>query len=168
MRLRLWGGGKEQATGIGQTEEGLRVQDRWWEALQPLLECVRLLVQKQRNHQRGDQGCRPGKIGGSKRRLHGLEGHPVLFIPAAGACIQGSQALSPHLSLRAHLKHLGKQMMITIPLPPLIQRDKEQVACSSSSRRSWPWCSPVTASHKGPVKRSRIEVCSRKACTASG
>ena len=64
---------------------------------------------------------------------------------------------------------VGEQVVVAVPLPPVVERDEEQVGAlerdeASPCRRS----RPVTASQSGPVSRSRTDVRSRKSRTSVG
>ena len=69
---------------------------------------------------------------------------------------------------QARPQDVGEQVVVAIPLTPVVERDEEQVPRSSASSVALPPPWPVTASHSGPLSRARIEVCSRKLRTSLG
>src|SRR5215467_8716206 len=65
-------------------------------------------------------------IGNSQRMSHCLGEHVVLLVPAAGTTVEFGHFCWLRL-LQAVLQHLGKQMVIAIPLPLVVQCVDEQV-----------------------------------------
>jgi hypothetical protein len=56
------------------------------------------------------------------------------------------------------LQDVGEQVVIAVPAAAVVERDQEQVGRSSDSSMALPPGWPVTASHSGPLSRSRTEV----------
>ena len=92
----------------------------------------------------------------------------VLLVPVARPPVQVGHLVGL-LVEQAGPQHVGEQVVVAVPLAAVVERDEEQVAAverleHAPCRRRW----PVTASHSGPLSRSRIEVSSRKLRTCSG
>ncbi len=68
----------------------------------------------------------------------------------------------------ARQQDVPEQVVIAVPLPPVIERNEEQVASIEPLERGVAARWPVTASTSGPVMRARIDVSSRKLRTCSG
>ena len=78
-----------------------------------------------------------------------------LVVPLAGAAVKVGH-VAAHLE-DVGLQHLGEQLVVAVPVASVVQRDEKQVRAIQASRIDPP-SSPVTASHSGPLSRSRMAV----------
>ena len=109
-----------------------------------------------------DQVGRPLEVLGGQRVVDRLGRLAVLLVPAlARRCSSGTAV--GLLVQQVRLQHVGEEVVVAIPAAPVVERDQEQVRLAPAPPASpVPPSWPVTASHSGPLSRSRIEVCSRK------
>jgi hypothetical protein len=92
---------------------------------------------------------------------------PVPLVPLAGPPVQGRHPVGV-LVQEVGAPDVREQVVVAVPAAAVVERDQEQVARSSDSSTTFPSCWPVTASHSGPLRRSRIEVSTRKPRTGAG
>ena len=112
---------------------------------------------------------------GSNRVVKSFDLQAILFIPLAGATVQFGHTVRL-LLVQSLPQQISKEMVIAVPTPLVVQRDDEQVGAfevlqgflpgSRGGGRSAPLCRPVpteqTTSQRGPHRRSRIDVRSKK------
>ena len=89
-----------------------------------------------------------------------------LYHPLARRCKAASR--SSLLCQQVQAQHIGKQLVIAVPLACVVQRHDKEVAPLQRLQPACPLPWPVTASHSPPLSRSRIAVCSRKLRTSAG
>ena len=115
-----------------------------------------------------DQVGRPGEVLGREGVLDRL-GRLAVSANQALARRCSSATSAGLLLAEVRPQHVGEQVVVAVPLAPVVERrrgtgwpgrGRSSMACR---RRR-----PVTASHSGPVSRSRTEVCSRKSRTSLG
>ena len=69
-----------------------------------------------------DQACRALKIGGSQGMLHGFSNKAMLFVPDTGTTVKFWHQLGFGLC-QTMGEHFGKQVVVAVPLPLVIQGD---------------------------------------------
>ena len=91
----------------------------------------------------------------------------VALVPQAGALVQErNQVRSSGEQVRP--QHVGEQVVVAVPLPPIVQGHENRLARSRVMSSWLPSSRPVTASQSGPVSRSRTAVCNRNSRIGSG
>ncbi len=73
-----------------------------------------------------DQACGVLHIGNRQGMGHRLYEETVLLVPLAGVEVEVRNTCGPKLP-QPTAQHLGKQVVVAIPLPPVIERDEEQI-----------------------------------------
>jgi hypothetical protein len=66
------------------------------------------------------------------------------------------------------LEDVREQVVVAVPAAAVVERDQNRLARSSAPSMALPPWPPVTASHSGPLRRSRMEVRIRKSRTGAG
>ena len=65
-------------------------------------------------------------LSSARHVVGGLEDHIVLLVPIRCPAVQLGQLLWKRV-LQAQVDDIGKKVVVAIPLPPVVQRDDEQV-----------------------------------------
>src|SRR5215472_1167854 len=74
------------------------------------------------------EACRQLEIVGGQGVLHGLADEALLFIPLAGSPMQqGNQ--SRFLVPQTVTHHLCEEVVIAVPLPPIVQWREKELSC---------------------------------------
>ena len=118
-------------------------------------------------HSQLDQVRRAREIRGGQRMADRIGRRTMLLIPRARAPMQRRDLIGL-LRQQMRSEHVGKEVMIAIPVALIIQRHDKEVAALQGIQQRLPSCWPVTASHSGPLKRSRMAVWSKKLRTRFG
>src|SRR5947209_18193837 len=111
---------------MGETEAWSCTHQRIGQDVQPIQHHVDLSAERHRQANLFDQEGSPLAIGSSQCMLHGFDEQLVLLIPGAGAVMELGDERGMHL-LQTMAQHLGKQVMVAIPLSLVVQWKKKQV-----------------------------------------
>jgi hypothetical protein len=79
-----------------------------------------------RRHGQLDQVGGPGEVPGGQGVPDRLLGQIVALVPLAGALVQQRNLVRP-LTEHAYPQHIGEQVVVPVPLPPVVQGHDEQV-----------------------------------------
>jgi len=93
------------------------------EGIQPSDHSVDLSSAHQQRTMRFGQARRPLPILGGQGMLHGLGDQPLLLEPGTGALVQCGNRGRAHAAHQPFAQYLAKQMVVTIPLPRVVQRN---------------------------------------------
>ena len=118
-------------------------------------------------HRDQDHFGRPVEGRGVDRVADRLRGVAVSFEPVARSQVQLVDVLG-QLVEQPGAQHLGEEVVIAVPLAVVVERHEEEVRPVQRLEGGAPPLAPVTASHRSPVSRERIDVSSRNLRTASG
>ena len=91
----------------------------------------------------------------------------VGLVPVARAEVQRRNEFR-RLILQVQAQYIGEEVVITVPLTPVVERDQKEVSALQGFQDGFAVVSPVTASHNGARNRSRTEVRMRNVLTSSG
>ena len=96
-------------------------------------------------------------------------GSPASCEPARWRAGAARRRRSGVLAEQVRAEHVGEQVVVAVPAALVVERDDEQVpALQRLEHRAARRTSPVTASHSGPVSRSRIEVSEQEVADVVG
>ena len=165
----------EQIPGVKDTEMWFGEYQLSRQLSQPALQFGVLTTLPERINVFLDQVRCPLEILGAQSMLYRLIDEPVLLVPLTGPAVQRWHLLRLGLA-QSLAQQVGKEMVIAIPTPLLVQGDDEQIGAfqhfqgrlavlAGRSSRCGLRCH--AASHKEPVSRSRMAVCSKKVWTLS-
>src|SRR5437867_8027882 len=108
------------------TEQRMRAYQCIWQGIEPAEHCVDATLPYDRPTILCDQARSKLKVCSCQRVLHRFSKHPVLLVPHTGAMMELRYQRRLGLTEVA-AQHLGKQMMVTVPAPLLVECDDKQV-----------------------------------------
>lgn len=106
-----------------------------------------------RRHRQLHEVRRAVELVGGQGVRDGVLGQIVVLVPPAGALVQQRNLLGL-LAEHARAQHVGEQVVVAVPLPPIVQRDEEEVGALKGHERA----APVVAAGDGVAERPREPV----------
>ena len=116
----------EDGPGVAVAQHGPCPDQLVGERLQPPTEGRLLPVAGRRRHRELDEVRGSREVLAGHRVADRLGAFAVLLVPLGRAPMELRDVLGP-LIAQARLEHVGEQMVVAIPLPPVVQGDEEQV-----------------------------------------
>ena len=163
--------GHQRQRGPAHPQPGSGVEHRSGQGGQPVEDGHQHAAQVQVHAVAVDQALGALHVAGQRRVTKGLQQLAVVFAPFAGPDVQLGDLLRREALSEPLAQQVAEEVVVAVPAPLVVEGDDEQVGAldaPAGSRRPEPAGERRTASHRGPHRRSRMEVRSRKAWTSAG
>src|SRR6266571_5738269 len=143
-RLQLIG--KHEQSCVVHTEEGACVHQCLGQNSQPPEHCVDLTLVGDGERNRFDQVSSTSEIGGGQRVLYRFERQIMPLVPEAGTLMQFGHQQGLCL-LQAPTQHVGKQVVVAVPAPLVVEGDHKQVRVVERFQHGLATSLPVLLTH---------------------